>query len=486
MTQESSKLLKNRLFIQTLSALSPTDLKAFKVLCKQSLMISKETKKLFDFIAKAYPLFETLTEQKVFAQFFPNNPEARILLNYALHHLFELLQNWLVQKELEDDKHLQNQLCIRACKKRFLQQQFFKKTQKTLDTLESDCLAIPDTWYQLFAANRELFYHVQTDKNQEKIESLSEMGRNLELFYHGSKIKLLCQKVYRNKKLKNLSDYDRQEITLTLHFAKKNGQHIPYFSLYAQLIQYLQNPDESMLEAFIRDFKRDRTALDRLDQSLLLSFMVYSLNGATRKGNKMAMDIQFDLFKIAFEDDLLLLDNEMNAGFFNNFLIVSCTLGEFTIAKKMLKKYTPYFNSTIRDECVNLMECTLFFHQKRYDKVEVNLRQFQFKNPMFRIRSRNLFLKSLYESYQSDRTLEKLILSELIKLRKYIKKQNGISEFQKDSYYNMIAVIRKLTNTRYRRPPQRERIKQELSDFITAHSNKAMSLNWLIEKIKSL
>lgn len=484
MTRKTSKSLENRLFIQTLSALSATELKAFKTFCKQSLTISPETKKLLDFITKAHPQFDKLTEQKIFAKFFPNNSEPRIPLNYALHDLSELLRSWLIQQELKDDKYLQNQLYIRACKKRFLHQQFFKKTQKTLDNLENDCLAIPDTWHQLYETNRALFYHVQTNKNQKKINSLVDMERNLELFYQGSKIKLLCQKIYRSKQLKNLSDHDRQEIEIALNFVEENAQHIPYFTLYAQLIRYLQNPEQSILDAFIQGFKSDRTTLERLDQSLLLSLMIYSLNSATRKGDKVALNIQFDLYQYAFDRDFMIIDNEMDTGFFNNFLIVSCMLDELKFAQKMLKKYTPYFNPILRDEFVNLMQCTIFFQQKRYNKIEVNLYQFQFKNPMFRIRSRNLFLKSTYERYQKNPTLQTLILAELVQLRKYIQKQNRVTEFQKNGYYNMIAVIRKLANTRHKRVPQREKVKQELSDFLIG--NRTMSANWLLEKVMEL
>lgn len=486
MTQKSSKSLKNRLFLQTLSALSLTDLKAFKTFCKQSSAISQETIRLFNFLVEAYPLFDNMTEQKVFAKFFPNNTEARIPLNYALHDLSELLRSWLIQKELQDDKYLQNQLYIRACKKRFLQQQFFKKTQKTLENLENEYLAIPDTWHKLYETNRELFYHVQTNKNQKEINSLADMERNLELFYQGSKIKLLCQKVYRSKQLKNLSDHDKQQIALTLNFAEENAQHLPYFTLYAQLIRYLQNPEQSILDALVRGFKSDRTTLEQLDQSLLLSLIINSLNSATRKGDKTALNIQFDLFQYAFEHDFMIIDNEMDTGFFNNFLIVSCMLYEFKFAQKMLKKYTPYFNPILRDEFVNLMKCTIFFQQKRYDKVEVNLYQLQFKNPMFRIRSRNLSVKNNYERYQKNPTLQTLVLAELVQLRKYIQKQKRISEFQKTGYYNMIAVIRKLVNARHKRTPQREKIKQELSDFIIDNSNKTMSANWLLEKVKEL
>lgn len=486
MIQKSSKSFQNRIFIQTLGALIPSELKAFQVFCNDIPDFSEKTKSLLEYICKVYPQFEKLNEEALFLKFFPANSKAKIQLNYALHDLYTLLRKWMIQKELEADEYLQNKLLIRACKKQFLHQQFFKKNRQTLDVLEDDFLEVPDTWQKRFDTNFQLFYHVQTPKNQEVVESFSDMEINLDLYYYGSKIRSLCQKIYRRRNLNNLSEIEAKEIELILDFAQNKGTNIPFFKLYAQLIKYLQNPEMATLVEFIKNFKKDRTQIERLDQSLLLSIAAYSLNPYTMKGDQITLKTQFDLFKYAFDKDLVLFDNEMDAAFFNNFILTAGMLGEFQIARKMLKKYEPYFRPDIREEFTSLMWGTIYYYQRKYEKVEINLYNFRFKNPSFRIRSRNLLLKSLYERYQKDKTLKDLVLSELVKLRKYIQKQNSISESRKEMYYTMISVIRKLTNASHRRPFYRAKAKQELLDFFSDASNKPLSRDWLLEKIKLL
>lgn len=485
MTRKSKKSLQNRQFIQTLSALSPSELKTFKVFCHQSSSISNKTKSLFEYIYNAAPNFEKLTEEKILSRFFPNNPKAKIQLNYALHDLYALLRRWMIQKELETDEYLQNQLFMRACKNRFLHPQFFKKNRQLLDTLDDDYLEVPNTWHKRFETNFQLFYHVQTPKNQPEVKSFSDMENNLELFYFGSKLRLLCQNVIRTKTFKILPELDEDEMKTTLDFAQSHN-HIPFFALYFQLIQYLQKPSIATLKEFIPNFKRDRTKLERLDQSILFYVAVNSLNNLTMQGDQTALNTQFELFKYAFEKDLVLFDNEMGTGPFNGFLLTACMLGKFKIARKMLKKYESYFKPDVREDFTNLMWSTLYFHEKKYDKVELSLNQFQFKNPSFRIRSRNLLLKSLYERYQKDKTLKDLILTELVKFRKYIHKQNSLPESRKKMYYTMISVIRKLTNASHRRPYYKTKIKEELIDFLSNESNKPLSSHWLLEKINSL
>lgn len=486
MTQKPAKSLKKRVFIQTLSALSLAELKTFKVFCRQSPTISKETKRLFEFLIRVHPHYEKLAESKILSKFFSDSLQAKKLLTHALHNLFELLQNWLIQQELKEDSYLQEQLLSRAYKKRFLHQPFLKNTQKSLNSLEADCLAIPDIWYKAFDTNCQLFYHVQIDKNQSDIESLSDMESHLELFYHGTQIRLFCHKIYRNKRLNNWTEADEKALELTLNFIQKNANHIPYFSFYTQVIQNLQKPDVSTISAFIQYFKQHRTTLDRLDQSLILFFTINSLNVATRNKDQAALQIQYDLFQYAFEHNLALLDNEISEGFFNNFMIVSCLLDETKLAQKMLKKYTPHFKPAIRDEFVNLMQCTLLLHQKKYKQLNLSLHKFQFKQPMFRIRSRNLMLKNFYEHYQTDDTLKNTILSELKKFRRYIQKQKRISAVQKTRYYTMISVIRKLTNVRHLRLPYRAKYREELTLFLTENTNQIMSSDWLLEKVKEL
>ncbi len=485
MTRKSKKSLQNRAFIQALSALSSSELKMFKSFCLKSSSISKETKSLFESIYKAAPNFEKLNEERLLSRFFPNKPKAKVLLNYAFYDLSELLRKWMIQKEVEADEYLQNQLFIRACKKRFLHRQFFKKTQQTLEALEKE-IPVPNTWHKQFETNFNLFYHVQTPKNQPEVKSLSDMESNLEMFYYGSKIRLLCQQANRIKKLNFLPDILDEDLSFTMDFARKQGGKIPFFALYVQLIEYLQNPDMVKLNSFFQNFKKERTKLDRLDQTILIFVAAYSLNAATMKGNKTIVKMQFDLYKYAFENDLALFDNEMSDTPFNNFLVAACEVGEFKIAQEMLKKYKPYFNPKIKEEFTNLMQCTLFYYQRKYEKVELNLRDFQFKKPEFRIRSRNLWLKILYELFQKDSTYKSIILSELMNLKKYIQKQHRISESRKNIYYSMIFVIRKLTNAKHNSSLSRIKAKQELMNYLSDKSNNPISRNWLSEKIKEL
>ena len=486
MAQNLKKSLQNRVFIQTLSALSPTELKAFKAFCNQPPAITGQTKRIFEYIYKVAPGYEKLTEEKLFSRFFPNNPKAKIQLNYALHDLNEMLRKWLIQKELENDEHLQNQLFIRACKKRFLHSQFFKKTHQALAVLENDFLPVPNTWHKQFETYFNLFHHSMTPKDRKAIEYLSNMETNLEMFYHGSKVRLFCQPVSRAKTINLSPEIEEKELDPTIRFARKHASTIPFFALYLQLIKHLQSTDTTTLNSFFQNFKKDRTQLDRLDQSILIFTAVYSLHDAAMRGDKAIAEIQFDLYKYAFENDLALFDNEMGSAPFNGFLVSACMLGEFKIARKMLKKYEPYFKPDIREDFTNLMWCTLLFHEKKYGKVELTLNNFKIKHPMFRIRSRHLLLKSLYERFLSDKSQKALILSELISLRKYIQKQNILPESRKNIYYDMIFVVRKLTNVAYKRSYYREKVKQELMDFLNDETKKPISRNWLLEKVREL
>lgn len=485
MDQKSKKSLQNRVFVQTLSALSVAELKAFKAFCNQSISISEKTKRIFESIYKVAPVYEKLTEEKLFSRFFPNSAKAKVQLNYALHDLNELLRKWLVLKELETDEHLQNQLFIRASKKRFLHSQFFKKTNQALAVLENESIPVPDTWYKQFETNFHLFYHVHTPKNQPYVKCLSDMEANLELFYHASKIRLLCQNIIRKKILSSLPEINEKEMRSTLDFAQEQN-NIPFFALYLQLIQYIKKPGLSDLNDFIRNFKRDREQLERLDQTILLHVAAKSLIGPTMAGDQNALNIQFDLYRYAFENDLVLFNNEMSQSPFNDFLVSACMLGEFKIARRMLKKYEPYFNPNVREDFANLMWCTLFFHEKKYNKIELSLANFKFKHPLLRIRSRHLLLKSLYERYLKDKALKALILSELVRLRKYIQKQKNISESRKNMYFEMISVIRKLANVTNQRSTLRKKAKKELLEFLNDKTKKPISRNWLLEKVQEL
>jgi hypothetical protein len=486
MAKNPDKLFKNRVFIQTFSTLSPTEIRQFTAFCAQSSAVSKEIKALLVFIADSYPHFEKITDHQVLSKFFSNHSQPKIQLNYALHELLALLQNWLVQQELEADDYLRQQLLLRAYKKRFLHQRFFKQTRLTLNGLATDSLNIPDTWYKVFETNSQLFYHIQTLKNQEVVESLTGMENHLELFYHGTKIRLFCQQIRRKQVFTNLPEINKEELKQTLSFAQKHQENVPFFALYLPIVHLIQKPDLPYLIEFIEIFKKKRTQIKRLDQSILFYTTANLLNEPTIKGNELALQTQFDLYQYAFAHDLVLFDNEMSSALFNNFLIVACMFNESKMAQKILTKYAPYFNPTIREDFINLMQCTIYFYQKKYGKVELNRNKFQFKDPRFRIRSRNLFLKNLYERYQKDEHLKPVLLAELVKLKKYIQQQHSLSKAAKNRYNTMILVVRKLTNGRHTRLHHRAKIKKELFDFLNDATTQLISFDWLSEKVKEL
>lgn len=478
-----NKFVKKRKIFQFLLTLTKKELRDFHQFAQSPYQKLADSEiEILAVIIHSYPEFE-ITEKQLLDKVSKKvkiNPDR---LNFHLHQLFSTLEKWMIIYELEADELLQKKLLMRAHKRRFQHKGFFKQANETQCLIKEDLLDIPETWLETYFLNAELFYHVRTFKNQPKVDSLDTLEQQLDLFYHGIKIRLFCQRNVRSGYL-NSSNQEKAYLP-TLEFTKQQNV-IVFFNLYQQLVEYRKAPKDEKLQEMIVDFKTNRMKFDRKEQAIFISLIINSLIPAINAGQKKYERLQFELLHYSFENDLVIFNNEIPATVLNNYLMYANMLGEFKISKSALKKYITYIHPEIRKDFENLLQCSWLYYKKEFEKAETQLGNHKFQDSILKLRSRNLLLKCFYERFQKDSNLKLTLKSELTNFKRFVSKQHYLTDARKLIYQNMVFVIRKLTSAQHNRRDIKRDTKEMLTKYLTNPSLKIMSKDWLLEKVESL
>ena len=483
MTQINTEFISQRKFFQHLACLKlkeATDFQFFATSSYQKLTAAE--KAILTAAIPFAPKFEITEEQLLTTA----KKEAEVKperLNYYLHQLFTTLEKWMIMYEIREDEIMQKKLLLRAYKRRFQYQAFFKTMDEALNLTEEDRLDIPETWLTKHQLNKELFYHLHTEKSKPKVDSLEDFEKNLDLYYHGIKIRLFNQRNVRSAYLN--APHKDEPYSYTLKFVEEK-QELTFFYLYHQLTEYKKNPTQEILLKLIKDYKLKRLELDRQEQAIFISLIVNSLIGGLNAGQMELQNIQFDLLHFAFENDLVKFDNQIPSFVLNNYIVSAGLTGNINVGKKALKEYIPLIQESIRKDLQNLLYCSLLYNNKKFGEAGEKLRNHQFRNEGLKLRSRNLLIKCHYEYFQDKSDFVSILDSELTNFKRFVKKQIKWTEEKRILYLNMITVIRKLKKVRHGRRHLKVKMKEELSLYINKPDLSIMSKPWLLEKIEQL
>lgn len=485
MSKISNKYFFNRNFIHYFRSLSATEVVNFQIFAHTAIStLNAQEREILDLTIAAYPDFKILNATlNAYFNDASTPSTADNYINHCFYSLSQVLKNWLIQQEVAADELLQKQLLLRVNKKRFQHSQFFKNATKTLDFLETDQLAIPDNWLHQQRLHADVFYHTLSQKFTPNPTHLRDMESHLDLYYYGLKTRLLAQKLLRRQFIKeDVIPDDAQDL---LAFSAAH-QQLTFFFLYEKLIRYFLQPDDVFFKEIITVFQEKHLELDRTEQAIFINFLTSALTTKVNSGNVFYQKMQFDLFKFALAKDLVMLDNEMSPSFLNNFFLLACLLKEFKFAKKVLKEYSPLLPDDIASDLVNLLNCTLLFHQKKYEKAEGLLEIVHFQHIGFKINGRVLLLKCFYERLQKDHSFKATFLAELVSFKKFINRQTILTSNKKTTITNIVKVLRQFAKFKFsphsKRRTEKERIGAYLQDATTSVRSKV----WLLEKFKEL
>lgn len=203
---------------------------------------------------------------------------------------------------------------------------------------------------------------------------------------------------------------------------------------------------------------------------LLLNFSIQHINknAATFSGEA------FELQKFGLEVNLM----PINETSFLNIVVIGAGLKDFIWVENFINNYSKSLQSSSYS-IIQLAKGYLSLNKSEYENVINILLDFHSNNPLYKINSKSLIIRSLYKIFENNDTYYTTLLDYCKSFEKYLKRVTVINEFKIQAYLNFILIIKKLANARLADAKNTK----EYQTLVLTSKEPVHAQKWLLENI---
>ena len=478
--------MKNYILIDLLGKLSGRELKHFERFLEANTNKElNDVKSLFNYLKKYHPTFKGREVERKYSasRVFKADTEEKALkkLDNSKLGLRKLLELFLTQEEVKNQKKEHDFLLLKVLRNRGLDDYFFKK----IDRIEKEWLKNPEPGIK----------HIH-DLYRLKEMRLShpnyELGKVIE---NGQQMLLeLCEQYYIMAKLYwtlcayNTSNFfENGEMDLTipiesvLEFINNKELQNPQIKLLSEIFKALLSDD------FENYWMLKESCLEQLDSYTndekysLIAFLSTIAFKKFQLGNNTFIDEVFQLKCLLVEKNLLVENGYIANDVFIEIVNIACVAKKLEWADDFIDKYVVYIKENERADVRRLTKATLYFTKEDYRQVLDELREINFHNILYRVQARAILLRAYFElgvEYDS-------LFSDLVKsFNKFLTIKSSTAKSLSASYKENFINFIKFTNTLHRNKDNRAFDFNTLKEEILACTN-LVYRSWLLQKMKS-
>jgi len=477
---------KNKI-VKQLQALPAKELKLLGKYIKNSTYSKKEIViRLYEFVAKYYPNFEDKKFNKAncFNHLFPElkfkleqlNGSADEFITKKLKNPFydlkQLLEDFIIHQELTLDSHEKTILLIKGLFKRQMHEKAFQIIDKELKRLEG---IIGDDFYHHFYQFQLWQLKLYNSLNKINLQSNNheKFLQSLDLFIIHSKLKIGYEVKTRDQL------YGEKYNILFFEEAKKTIEsnlidHSNYAVYFYAKICNLENT--SSLEDYlkVRNFYFDN--LDKFSDKIIRDPLIYLFNYCEKNykaGNKAFLEEMFELYKFGLDNQLLLQNGYLASSDFKNIVVAATTLSKLDWAKKFISQYAILLPIENRENIALLCSAQIEFSLHNFNKVLSILSNVEFNDVNDNLLARSLTVCAYYNLSEWN-ALEFFLEA----FAKFVKRNTGLSNEVKTSWFNFIKFTKILIQAHFRNVTKKQLL-EKLKSYNTIYYE-----TWLTVKVK--
>ncbi len=469
---EKSKL------IEVLKTLSKAEVKEFgKYLEKNAYRKANSISiySLFNYLKKYYPDFpaKKIEKEYVYKKLAKDSTNASKRMLDLMSNLYQVLEDFLIKKELEENQINRNFLVLDILKKRKLDKLFFqkvgqvqkdwgKKTPAGIEQFHNEyklaktCFMHPN--YSLFPG-QDIDPNVLLDK-MDKYYFAVKLYYNLCVEITSYSLNNEAKETYKRLIVGILKECEEEEMTQT-----------PQLNLFNKLLQAYQNKNFDNYKECKTDFINSielYEASETHDLFLLLQNAAYTnyRNGKTEYLREM-----FELNKIALEYGLFIESGYISEFTFKNLVVIACSLDELEWTENFINDFQGYLNEEIKEDIVQLCKAILSFNKGDFEDSLQGIAMVHLPDAVYGVQLRELQLQCYYELEDYEELFFNLVKS----FSAYLNRNDKLAKPYKDSCQNFIKYLYKLKVTLDK--DKRKALQEEIIN----HKN-INHKSWLLQK----
>lgn len=358
----------------------------------------KLVSELYQFIEKCLKKGQEVPEMEdVFKKLIPNKAYDHQKLRYIMTDLTRIVEEYFIQKELSANSNLQGRLLLQAYSNRKQEKYFSTILEKNFGRLETESYRDSEYFFERLKTNELAFGFESERKERTGQDWLHPMLEDLQIFFQGSRLRLVCELVSQSNG--NLADRDKELVNeLRKKLGKSHGAEFPAIAIYETVLAMLSNADP---ELYYRKLRMQLRSIGKhFRKEELKELYAYALSYSITNLNSGKSDYLREIFtlyqeqldgKILYEDDVLPLQH------FKNIATVGLRLKEFEWTRKFISEKSSDLPESSREGALVYNNAALFFVSGDFGKCRNLLEKAVFKDVFYSLDANSLLLKSLYE-----------------------------------------------------------------------------------------
>ena len=437
----------------------------------------KDISPLIQYLESLYPNWEeqTLEKQVYFKKAYPKKKYDDKLVRYQLSYLKGYIEQFLVIQSVLKNKLLYQAQLEQEVLERKLFHQYSAIHEKSKEELAKSPIRDAEYYYQAYQYELlQLSYHSMTHTRNEK-NNIEQVLKNLDSFYLAKKLQIASEVI----NIRNIlsTDYTMFMLDEIMSYLSHHAYNeTPVIQVYLLIIRTLQDPDE---EAHYLQLEQVlKTYMSQFTRKELYEIYQYLQNYCIKKINLGAIAYQqklFENYQTQMENDILIYSGQISQWDYKNIVTIALRMQAYDWAENFIMKYKNYIPEEHKENAYSYNYANVLFRKGNYDKSLKLLQQVNMTDVYYKLDARSMLLKTYYELNEYA-TLQYHAQA----FKKFLRRDNIISPYQKEIYSNMISYVMKMQQAKGTKS-KIKKIQKEIEQ-----ATKTADIAWLKESVKRL
>ncbi|NUO00719.1 MAG: hypothetical protein HUU01_08885 [Saprospiraceae bacterium] len=443
---------------------------------------NEKVRRLCSLVLQYAPDFEhsALHKKAVYKYVFQQEGYADLPLNNVISDLLQLLYDFLALHRYQAQMQLKRELLLGE----LLDRELYGEVERFADK------AIPVGHYETYLHAYRL--HEKSDEaaiakgKRGYNEHLQQGADAFDLYYYCNKLRIACDMASRNAVIQ--AGYECHFLPEVLAWLEQNTAIVeaaPILQVYLQALQMLQETDQAMHYFALKSLLAQHIAL--FSRQELQSLYHYCLNFCVRQinsGQGVYYREVLDLYKLLLQENILLQNGHLSQWAYNNIITAGIRLREYDWTGEFIKRYREFLQPDAQHNAYTYNLATLFYEKGEPAKALQQLQNVEFTDAFYHLSAKIIQLKSYYALNETEPFMALLEAT-----RKFLSRNNQLSDYQKKSNANFVKLSRGLFQLRQCKSLVAGRVFRQRNANLLAQVQRIQPLankDWLEEALKRL
>lgn len=250
------------------------------------------------------------------------------------------------------------------------------------------------------------------------------------------------------------------------------------YLIHKNLNEFLKHQDD---EKFLKLLDLAGNFLQYLEKSAIKEILLILLDYAIKAVNSGKLDFYYkclEIFNLQEKFDVL-LDNEttMPVSTYKNYITVALKIKQTAVAESFLIKYKDKLLPEFMEETYIFNKANIEFEKGNHDFVLETLNLYRFNDIFYKLNSKRLIIKALYECCEHDDTYFDALYNNLNAFKKFVYTEDSIPEIYIEANKNFFKITTQLEKVLY----NKEKLKKLKEKIVS--TPKLAEREWLLSKL---